>query len=194
MIFCGPSGAGKSTLIDKLKADFPDDFGFSVSDTTRNPRPGEVDGVHYNFRKLEDMRAAVERGEFLESAQVHGNLYGTSIAAVNRVRQSNKICILDIDVQGVRSCVRADIPTALKCFIAPPSVEDLERRLRARGTETEETLRTRVNNASKEMAAAATLPFDVTVINDSVERAYKELKEIMEPIVAARRRRKNKTG
>ena len=91
---CGPSGAGKSTLISKLRAEFPADFGFSVSHTTRAPRPGEVHGVDYNFVPLAEMQEAVGRGEFLEHATVHGNMYGTSFAAVDAVAHDDRICIL----------------------------------------------------------------------------------------------------
>ena len=97
---CGPSGAGKSTIIKMLMTDFPDDFGFSVSHTTRKPRAGEVDGVHYHFSTHDDINAAVARGEFLECAQVHTNLYGTSRAAVEAVQSAGRICVLDIDLQG----------------------------------------------------------------------------------------------
>ena len=96
---CGPSGAGKSTLIGALRKEFPDDFGFSVSHTTREPRTGERDGVDYNFVRKADMEAEIAAGKFLEHANVHGNLYGTSFAAVERVAADGRVCILDIDVQ-----------------------------------------------------------------------------------------------
>ena len=99
VVLCGPSGAGKSTLIDRLRKEFPDDFGFSVSHTTRDPRPGEKDGVDYNFVSKTAMEAEIEEGKFLEHAHVHGNIYGTSFAAVDRVSGANKLCILDIDIQ-----------------------------------------------------------------------------------------------
>ena len=99
LIVCGPSGVGKSTLIRRLMREFPEDFGFSVSHTTRGPRSGEKDGVDYHFTNNEDMLSMIKRGEFLEHAHVHNRIYGTSINAVADVTNNNRICILDIDVQ-----------------------------------------------------------------------------------------------
>ena len=106
---CGPSGAGKSTLITMLRKEFPDDFGFSVSHTTRGPRPGEKDSVDYYFVEKSAMEKEISEGKFLETAHVHGNIYGTSFEAVNRVSANDKICILDIDIQ-VRICIKASQP------------------------------------------------------------------------------------
>lgn len=106
IIICGPSGAGKSTLVAKLRSEFPDSFGFSVSHTTRDPRPGEVNGVHYHFVSREVMEREIGEGMFLEHATVHGNLYGTSKAEVESVTRQGRVCILDIDIQ-VRSSERA---------------------------------------------------------------------------------------
>ena len=100
VVICGPSGVGKGTLLTRLMAEHPDSFGFSVSHTTRQPRAGEVDGVHYHFVKKEDMEAAITRGEFIEYARVHSNMYGTSVKAVEDVRAAGKTCLLDIDVQA----------------------------------------------------------------------------------------------
>jgi guanylate kinase len=130
---CGPSGVGKSTLISRLRQEFPDDFGFSVSHTTRAPRAGEENGVHYWFTTRPEMEAEVAAGKFLESASVHGNMYGTSFEAVERVSAAGRVCILDIDVQGVASCRAAKFGVDKYIFIAPPTVADLESRLRGRG-------------------------------------------------------------
>lgn len=100
LVVAGPSGVGKGTLIDKLLKEHPNLFGFSVSHTTRAPRPGEVDGKSYHFTTVPEMEAGIAKGLFLEHASVHGNFYGTSFEAVNRVSQAGKICILDIDVQA----------------------------------------------------------------------------------------------
>ena len=100
VVVCGPSGVGKGTLLNRLIAEHPDAFGFSVSHTTRQPRPGEVNGVHYHFVLKEDMEAAIKRGEFVEYARVHSNMYGTSIKGVEDVRAAGKTCLLDIDVQA----------------------------------------------------------------------------------------------
>lgn len=152
LVICGPSGVGKGTLIDMLKQEYPLAFGFSVSHTTRQPRPGEKNGVHYHFVSVEKMEADIKAGKFLEHANVHGNFYGTSIAAVESVRKTGKICILDIDVQGCRQCRKAKLPGTY-VFVSPPSFEELEKRLRGRGTETEDKIAKRLANAKGEMDA-----------------------------------------
>ena len=181
---CGPSGVGKSTLIKRLQAEFPGAFGFSVSHTTRSPRAGEEDGKDYHFVTAEG-RAALEAdiaaGKFLESATVHGNIYGTSKAAVEAVTAQGRACILDIDVQGVASCRRAGFQVGKYIFVAPPEIAELEKRLRARGTETEETIAKRVGNASKEMTAATGLSWDAWIVNDDLETAYAQLRALVGP-------------
>ena len=107
VVVCGPSGVGKGTLLNRLMAEHPEDFGFSVSHTTRQPRAGEVDGVHYHFVKKEDMEEAITRGEFIEYARVHSNMYGTSVKGVEDVRAAGKTCLLDIDVQARAPCAHA---------------------------------------------------------------------------------------
>ena len=180
VILCGPSGVGKSTLIARLRAEFPSDYGFSVSHTTRAPRAGEEDGVHYNFVvDRAAMEAEIAAGEFLESANVHGQLYGTSRAAVAAVTARNLVCILDIDVQGVASCRRLGMAVDKYIFIAPPNTAELERRLRARGTETEERIAVRLGAASKEMAAAAGLEWDAYIVNDDLDAAYATLRDLL---------------
>ena len=184
IVICGPSGVGKGTLIEKLKADYPEQFGFSVSSTTRDPRPGEEDGVHYHFTDRESMEKEIEEGKFLEHADVHGNFYGTSVEAVTSVAAEGKMCILDIDVQGAASCKKGfrerAIKNALFVFIAPPSLEKLEARLRGRGTEEEEAIQKRLGNAQGEMDRAKEPGFfDFTIVNDDLEVAYAELKAII---------------
>lgn len=181
VVICGPSGVGKSTLINRLMSEFPDDFGFVVSHTTRNPRPGEVDGVAYNFVTRESMEAAIVRNEFIEHAEVYGNLYGTSFAAVKRLVDEGRVCVLDIGVQGARSVqARADFD-AKYVFVEPPSAEELERRLRGRGTESEESLRTRMSNAHRELEASKSIRFDARIVNDDLDRAYAELRGVVQP-------------
>ena len=143
IVMCGPSGVGKGTLINRLMADFPGKFGFSVSHTTRAPRPGETDGVHYNFVEKSAMEADIADGKFLEHAHVHENIYGTSLAAVEAVATKGQVCVLDIDVQGAE-IVKKSTLDALFVFIAPPSMEELEKRLRGRGTEKEESIQKRL--------------------------------------------------
>lgn len=179
VVIAGPSGVGKGTLIEKLRAEFPKLFGFSVSHTSRAPRPGEENGVHYHFTTAEKIVEDVAAGKFIEHAEVHGRHYGTSIAAVETVREQGKICILDIDVQGCRAA-RAKKLMAKYLFVAPPSVEELEKRLRGRGTEDESSILTRLGNAKKEIDAKDEPGlFDAVIINDNLEHAYSELKHIL---------------
>jgi len=132
-VVAGPSGAGKGTLIEELLKRYPTAW-LSVSATTRKPRPDEVEGVQYNFLDSDEFRELVEKGEFLEWAEVHGNLYGTPRARVERELARGLDVILEIDVQGARQ-VREKIPDAVAVFVLPPSLEVLEERLRNRGTE-----------------------------------------------------------
>lgn len=180
VVICGPSGVGKGTLIGKLMKEFPSLFGFSVSHTTRQPRQGEKRGVHYHFTERNEMELAIQEGKFLESANVHGNLYGTSVAAVEAVADAGKRCILDIDVQGAQAVKRSCLD-ALFIFIAPPSLEQLESRLRGRGTETEEQVQKRLNNAKVELEHGRNaLLFNHYVVNDDLEDCYLEIKKLLE--------------
>lgn len=174
MVFAGPSGVGKGTIVSAIMKKYPEIFGFSVSHTTRGPRPGEEDGVHYNFVSKTDMEAAIEKGEFIEYASVHTNFYGTSFKAVEKVRSSGKICILDIDVQGVQSVKKSSIPCRY-IFIAPPSIDELEKRLRDRGTETEEKIQIRLKNALDELEYGTPSNFDSVVVNNDLDAAISEV-------------------
>ena len=175
LVFAGPSGVGKGTLVNLLMTRYPTLFGFSVSHTTRQPREGEENGVHYHFVALEEMEAATGRGEFVEFARVHANMYGTSIKAVEDVQSRGKICILDIDIQGVQK-VKASSLQCKYVFIAPPSIEELESRLRGRGTETEDKIQIRMKTAVDELAFGnAPGNFDVIIVNNDLEAAYAEI-------------------
>lgn len=183
VVLAGPSGVGKGTLIQRLMEAHPKSFGFSVSHTTREPREGEIDGIHYHFTKRESMERSIEEAQFVEHADVHGNLYGTSRQAVDAVTQQGKVCILDIDVQGVRKVKAANLqPPPRFVFILPPEkpthIEALEVRLRKRGTETEEKLQRRLSNAADEIAYAQEgngANFDKVIVNDDLDAATKEL-------------------
>ncbi|KAL1549973.1 Guanylate kinase 2 [Salvia divinorum] len=179
IVISGPSGVGKGTLIAKLMEEFPSMFGFSVSHTTRAPRNNEQNGVHYHFSERGAMEKDIDGGKFLEFAAVHGNLYGTSVEAVDVVAEKGKRCILDIDVQGARS-VRASSLEAIFIFICPPSFEELEKRLRARGTEVEEQIQKRLRNAKAELEQG-TSPglFDHILVNDDLENCYDKLKVLL---------------
>ncbi|KAI3471375.1 hypothetical protein Pfo_030739 [Paulownia fortunei] len=179
IVISGPSGVGKGTLISKLMEEFPSMFGFSVSHTTRAPRNNEQNGVHYHFTERSVMEKDIEDKKFLEFAAVHGNLYGTSIEAVEVVADKGKRCILDIDVQGARS-VRASSLEAIFIFICPPSFEELEKRLRARGTETEEQIQKRLRNAKAELEQGNSPGlFDHILVNDDLEACYEKLKKLL---------------
>ncbi|XP_044387419.1 guanylate kinase 1 isoform X1 [Triticum aestivum] len=179
VVISGPSGVGKGTLIAKLMKEYPSKFGFSVSHTTRSPRVKEIDGVHYHFAGRSKMEQDISEGEFLEFAHVHGNLYGTSIEAVESVTDEGKRCILDIDVQGARS-VRASSLEAIFIFVCPPSFEELEKRLRARGTETEEQIQKRLRNARAELDQSNSPGlFDHLLVNDNLEACYENLKKML---------------
>jgi len=170
----GPSGVGKSTILKKMMADFPDSFGFSISHTSRNPREGEKDGVDYHFSNKEQMQAEVDQGLFIESATFGGNMYGTSKRAVRDVAEQNKICILDIDEQGVKNLKSITDISPLFCFIKPPSVEILAERLKSRGTETEESFNKRMATAKSAIDYADSGAYDCVVVNDDLDRCYAE--------------------
>ncbi|KAF5737700.1 putative guanylate kinase [Tripterygium wilfordii] len=179
IVISGPSGVGKGTLISMLMKEFPSMFGFSVSHTTRAPRSMEQNGVHYHFTERSVMEKDIKDGKFLEYASVHGNLYGTSIEAVEAVADAGKRCILDIDVQGARS-VRASSLDATFIFICPPSMEELEKRLRSRGTEAEEQVLKRLRNAEAEIEQGkSSCIFDHILYNDNLDECYKNLKKLL---------------
>lgn len=184
LVVCGPSGVGKGTIIDHFMKNsaFSQHFAFTTSHTTRKPRPGEVDGVHYNFISHNEMRRDITEGQFLEYAEVHGNLYGTSFGALRHVEETlGKICMLDIDVQGVKNIKehqlskRNPLVSGNFVFIAPPSMKVLKERLKGRGTETSESLSIRTMNAQKEMEYGVEEGnFDVVVVNDGIDQAYQD--------------------
>ncbi|KAJ5909156.1 guanylate kinase [Penicillium taxi] len=177
VVVSGPSGTGKSTLLKRLFADYPDKFGFSVSHTTRQPRAGEEEGISYYFVTRESFLDQVSQGLFIEHAQFGGNYYGTSVQAVKTVAEKNRICILDIEMEGVKQMKQTQL-NARYLFLAPPSVEELERRLRGRGTETEDSLSKRLAQARNELEYSRQPgAHDKIVVNDDLEKAYAELRD-----------------
>uniref|UniRef100_A0A8C0CZB4 Guanylate kinase n=1 Tax=Balaenoptera musculus TaxID=9771 RepID=A0A8C0CZB4_BALMU len=150
VVLSGPSGAGKSTLLKRLLQEHSSIFGFSVSHTTRDPRPGEENGKDYYFVTREVMQRDIAAGDFIEHAEFSGNLYGTSKAAVRAVQAMNRICVLDVDLQGVRNIKKTDL-RPIYIFVQPPSLDVLEQRLRQRNTETEESLAKRLAAARADM-------------------------------------------
>lgn len=154
-VLSAPSGGGKSTLLQRLAEQGCDDFIYSISCTTRAPRPGEKDGEHYHFLAKEEFLRRVEAGDFLEHAHVHGNYYGTLRTTVAEALASGRDLLLDVDIQGAAQ-IRANADARLRAamvdvFLMPPSMAELERRLRKRGTESPEQLALRLKNAAIEM-------------------------------------------
>ncbi len=172
----GPSGVGKGTLVAKLRQRVPS-LGLTVSATTRSPREGEKDGVSYYFLSEEEFGRRVEAGEFLEWANVHGHRYGTLHSEVDRLFDEGRSVVLEIDVQGGLN-VRRVRPDTVLVFIEPPSAEELERRLRGRGTEDEATIRLRLDNAASELERAAS--YDERIVNDDLDRAVGELADLID--------------
>jgi guanylate kinase len=181
-VISAPSGAGKSTLIARLTSAL-EGLAFSVSWTTRAPRAGEQDGVDYHFTDERTFRARIDRGEFLEWAEVHGSLYGTARAETAAALATGADLILDIDVQGAAQVRRSGLP-AVSVFILPPSYDTLAARLSLRATESAATLARRLEDATREASLYG--EFDYVVVNDELESAAADLIAIVR---AARRRR-----
>ncbi len=167
-VVSAPSGAGKSTLLKRVMARVPGLF-FSVSHTTRKPRVGEDDGVDYHFTSPDVFLDMVEKGLFLEYAEVHGNLYGTSQDSVLEQLRKGVDIVLEIDVQGASIIRQSGILEGVHIFIAPPCLAELEKRLRGRGTESEEHIAVRLKNAVVEMQAAC--KYDYLIVNEQLDEA-----------------------
>lgn len=170
-IISGPSGAGKGTLVARLLEEVPDTW-VSVSATTRRPRPGEEEGVSYYFLDREDFLALADEGGFLEWAEYAGNCYGTPLASVQREMTAGKQVILEIEVQGALQ-VKEKMPEAHLVFIEPPSLEELERRLRGRGTEADDVVRKRMDTALVELSHK--MEYDIRLVNDDLDEAVAQL-------------------
>lgn len=171
----GPSGAGKGTLREHALQDIPN-LVYSISCTTRRPRPGELDGREYRFITHEQFNEWIAQGKFLEYAHVHDDMYGTLKADVIRELDAGNNVLLEIDVQGALQ-VREKMPDALLVFVDVPSIEELERRLRDRHTETEAALQVRLANAVRERELKR--EYDYIVVNDDLDAACRELREII---------------
>lgn len=176
LVLSAPSGTGKTTLARRFVEAHPE-AEFSISMTTREPRGAERDGADYHFVDALTFQRMIERDEFVEWAEVHGNFYGSPQAAVERAFSTGGIAVFDIDVQGGRSIQRR-YPEAVLVFVLPPSMAELERRLRERGTESEDAIRRRMLAARSELELGARA-YDYLVVNDSVEQAYAELESIV---------------
>jgi guanylate kinase len=175
LIVSSPSGAGKTTLCHKLLSE-SDDLRFSVSHTTRKPRTGEVAGEDYYFVSDDEFNQMVENELFIEWAYVHGNRYGTARAEIRAAANDAKDLIFDVDFQGARQ-IKEQYPSAVGVFVLPPSIEELQRRLRGRGTESSESLERRFKAALEEIAHHDI--FDYLIVNDDLDVAFSYLKAVL---------------
>lgn len=178
IIVSAPSGAGKMTLLQKVQ-ESEDNFATTISATTRAPRATEEDGREYYFVSREAFEAKIDEGAFLEWAEVHDNLYGTLHSELQQCLETGKDVILELDVQGMRR-VKADGLCGVSFFLMPPSLEELERRLRTRGANDEDDLALRLRNAEAEMAARD--EYDYVIVNDDLERAAAEMRTALNEV------------
>ena len=175
IVISGASGTGKGTVCKKILADMPEIF-FSISATTRQPRPGETDGVEYFFISHEEFKNWIAEDKFLEYAEVYGNFYGTPIHKIEERLNQGKNVLLEIDTQGALNVMKK-CPEGIFIFLLPPSLEELKNRIQNRGTETPESLERRFNSAKAEISLCE--KYQYAVVNDSVDEAVKKIKSII---------------
>ncbi|XP_069107652.1 guanylate kinase-like [Argopecten irradians] len=179
IVISGPSGSGKSTLLGLLFKEFPDCFAFSVSHTTRKPRSGEEDGKDYHFVEKEVFAEMIENGDFLEHAQFSANCYGTSKQSVKSIQSTGRICFLDVEINGVKSIKKTDL-AARYVFVQPPNMEVLKERLVGRGTESDDSLKRRLDSAQEALDYAnEDGAYDHIIVNDDLDEAYSRLKLVV---------------
>lgn len=182
IIFSAPSGSGKTTVVKHLLETMPDKLGFSVSATTRKPRPGETDGKEYHFLDLADFEKRLENNEFLEHEEVYaGILYGTLWSEIHKIWDQGKAVVFDVDVQGGLSLKRRFKDDALAIFLRPPSIEILMDRLRKRSTEVEHHLQERLAKANHELSFESR--YDVVVVNDVLEKTFEACEKIVKDFI-----------
>jgi guanylate kinase len=184
LVFSAASGAGKTTILNYLRNAIPG-LAYSISATTRKPRAHERDGVDYFFLSEDDFRRKIADNAFAEWAEVHGNLYGTPKAFIDETISAGRHLVMDIDVYG-KLIFDKSYPEAIGIFIEPPSLEELEKRLRARNTDAEDVIALRLRNAKKEMAVAREKGrYDYTIINDDLKRAEREAEQLVRKLLDA---------
>jgi len=185
IVIAGPSGAGKSTVREELIKNKSLNLVYSISSTTRKKRRNETDGVDYNFISVEEFKSQIKNNEFLEYAEYCENYYGTNKLFVDKLRKQGKNVVLEIEINGVNQVIKKFKKSEIiTFFITPPSLEELERRIRGRLTETEATLRKRLKTAKEELKM--TDKFDYVIVNDKPERAAKEISTIIKNAIALR--------
>ncbi|MBP5516662.1 MAG: guanylate kinase [Bacteroidales bacterium] len=178
ILFSAPSGSGKTTIIKRLMQYF-DCFEFSISATSRQPRMGESNGVDYYFLTPDDFISKVEQGLFLEWEEVYAGIrYGTLKSEIDRICSKGNVLVFDVDVNGGINIKKYFGDNALAIFVMPPSIEELERRLRSRGTESEESIQKRLGRSAKELQEST--KFDITIINDDIDRAVAEARTVID--------------
>ena len=176
LVLVGPAGVGKGTIVKEILSRNTD-FMLSVSATTRAPRPAEVDGIHYHFVNKATFEDLIRTGQLLEWAQVHGeHYYGTPLAELDKAERLGRHLVLEIDLQGARQ-IRQKVSNTVSVFVLPPSIEELEDRLRGRGTETEDQIQTRLETARTELAAAS--EFDFQIVNDDLALAASTIVDLV---------------
>ncbi|MBW3041494.1 guanylate kinase [Prochlorococcus marinus] len=174
-VLTGPSGVGKGTIVRKI-LDKHSDVWLSISATTRHPRAGEIDGQHYFFLEQKEFQKIIDSGGFLEWASFSNNCYGTPQKIVKEKIEKGTNVLLEIELEGARQ-IRNSFPEALQIFLAPPNLSELEKRIRGRGTETESSIKDRLAIAKKEIIAKK--EFDAVVINDDIDKAFREIEGLM---------------
>ena len=174
-VLTGPSGVGKGTIVRKI-LDNHRDVWLSISATTRQPRPGEIDGKHYLFLEKKNFQKIIDKDGFLEWASFSNNFYGTPKQIIKEKIEEGTNVLLEIELEGARQ-IRKSFPKAFQIFLAPPNLSELEKRIRGRGTETEEAIKDRLEIANKELIAQN--EFDAVVINEDIDKTYREVSRLM---------------
>lgn len=176
LVICGPSGVGKGTLISYLMQEFPGKFGFSISHTSRDPRGEETNGKEYYFCSNEEFKSMISMSSFVEYAEVHNHFYGTSKQAIENIVNQGKICLIDIDIQGVEQIQNSSFKDkAYYIGVLPKSHKDLEERLRKRGTDSDQVIEIRLKNSTQEIERIKSNPNIYKLVNDDLETACSEI-------------------